>query len=221
MNYRNLYSKLIRLSKETTPEGAAARNKAALVKDKKIGNTDHRKTRKRNHGYDKGGIQGNKETWENLDKIIRDGDFYNYHYIPIKKIEQSKPESKSPQIIAQYVPINDPCPDCPSYDGFPELKKSTGIRWHCWQCDNFFVKGSDGKYRKIEEAPRSELEKLMNKKDTGVPPGQLGQHAGKKIIGSGGLPKHLHPGGSPAPPKKGTPGNPRVVPMNPITKEPF
>lgn len=86
-NYRDVYSKCLKLGKDPTQEGAAARKMARTIKGKKIANKDHRKTRKRNPGYDKGGINGNHETWENLDIIIRDFDFYGYRcVVPIRRL---------------------------------------------------------------------------------------------------------------------------------------
>ncbi len=199
MDYRKTYSKLIRLGKDMTPEGANARNKAAMIKGKKIDDKDHRKTRKRNQGYGKGGICGNEETWKNLDKIIRDGDFYNYCYIPTKRIE-------SPKMDAKYIPhIDTPsCPVCnlPNIDREPLLQKATGIRWYCWQCRGFFVKGSDGKFRKIIEVsqPIQTINDNDNDNDPSNPGNYQGQHKGKKIFGSGSNPPF------------GTPKNPRIVP---------
>jgi len=70
MNYRKLYKKLIRLGKVMTPEGSLARNKAKAVKIKYLPDRDLRRK----------DLQGKLL----LDCIIRDTEFYNYHYIPLE-----------------------------------------------------------------------------------------------------------------------------------------
>ena len=135
-----------------------------------------------------------------LERMLRD--LYNYgshpHRVPTKQIE-------SPKMDAKYIPhIDTPsCPVCnlPNIDREPLLQKATGIRWYCWQCKGFFVKGSDGKFRKIIEV--SQPIQTINDNDDDDPsnPGNYqGQHKGKKIFGSGSNPPF------------GTPGKPRVVP---------
>ena len=81
-----------------------------------------------------------------------------------------------------YQPENPACPDCEKVrgSGFPELQKSTGIRWYCWYCDSSFAKGGDGKYRKIIGGEKSEPAD-----DTGEGENPGAQHKGKQIIGPG------------------------------------
>lgn len=84
----------------------------------------------------------------------------------------------------RYKPTNDSCPDCDKTKcGFPELARSMGIKWYCWQCDSYFAKGSDNKYRKIIDGvvPPQEGE--------GENPGDhLIKHAGQRILGKSGPP---------------------------------
>jgi hypothetical protein len=77
MNYRKVYSKLIRLGKVKTVEGAMARSMAQKIKENKLDGKKQHRNRK-----------GEEAEWKNLDKIIRDQEFYNYRYSPIERIAQ-------------------------------------------------------------------------------------------------------------------------------------
>ena len=190
MNYRKVYSKLIRLGKDKTPEGANARSKARNIKGKRIGGGDHRKTRKRNPGYYKGGLNDEHIDPDDIDKMFRDLENYNYKYIPIEKISYT-------QMDAKYIPHHSKpsCPKCnlPNIDREPILEQLSGIRWKCWLCDTIWVKSSSNKLIKVED--------VKNKNSGDDDPSNPGNllHKGKRIIGNSG-------------PPKGTPGNPRVIP---------
>lgn len=108
------------------------------------------------------------------------------HFRPVNEKWGALSVSKMDTI---YQPTNPACPTCEKIkgDGFPELQKSTGIRWYCWYCESYFVRSSDGKFRKIIEG---------SSETKGENPGQ---HVGKKVTGSPG-------------PPKGTPAKPRIVP---------
>ena len=175
MNYRKVYSKLIRLGKDKTPEGAVARRKARQFKGKRV---DDRDLRKEDIDPD------------DIDKMFRDLENYNYKYIPIEKISYTRMDAK-------YIPHHSKpsCPKCnlPNIDREPILEQLSGIRWKCWLCDTIWVKSSSNKLIKVEDAKNKN-----SGDDDPSNPGNL-LHKGKRIIGNSG-------------PPKGTPGNPRVIP---------
>lgn len=217
-----------------TPEGSVARNKALMIKELKLfnnkpslRNSSDSKQNALKHGYCTAeAIKERKESNKKdlrrgcdidpkmIDRMIRDLQNYNYHYIPIKQIETKTDITNIsiPSMNMKYIaPTNIPsCPKCnyPNIDREPLLKKLPGIRWHCWQCNGEFVKGSDGILRKVEsetdkEKPKSELEKLM-----GTEAYQAKQHKGKQIIEPGGIPGQ----------SKGTPNKPRIIKPPPPVK---
>ena len=100
----------------------------------------------------------------------------------------------------KYTPTNRPCPDCEKVrgDGFPELQKSTGIRWYCWQCGGYFTIASDNKIRRIVESKTFQEIKEENDGDPSNP-GNYQNSPAPVSRGFGGVPP------------KGTPGKPRVV----------
>lgn len=95
--------------------------------------------------------------------------------------------SLSVTMDTMYQPSRPACPICEKIkgDGFPELQIATDNRLWCWMCGNYWQQDKDGNLKKL-----------------GIPYVESvvkGHAKGKKITGS------------PGPPTKGTPGNPRVI----------
>lgn len=80
MNYRKVYTKCIRLGKEPTKEGAAARRKARQIKETKL---DGKNMSERDEAQ-----------WKTLDMFLSDMYMYNYKYIPIKELGMQKDNIK-------------------------------------------------------------------------------------------------------------------------------
>ena len=192
MNWRNKYSKILRLGKEMTPEGETARRMAKKVKEKHLGGKDLRK---------------DEIDPEMVDRMFRDLENYNYKYIPRKQIE-------SPKMHAEYNPSKkDACPKCSIRGGkFPEtLPTGRGKQRRCYYCGGTFYRLPSGQL--------VEWGKPVERQDSGEGenPGDYQTHAGQRILGKSGppgLPQPTKPmgGNKPVPkPVKGTPGKPRVV----------
>ncbi len=194
MDYRKIYSKLVKLGKDKTPEGATARRKARQFKDnERVEDRDLREAEDIDPDV--------------IDMMFRELENYNYSYVPVKQIE-SPTTVTVPRMDAKYIPQRASCPECDiAKTGFPELiPTGSGTTLLCWDCRREFAYSSEG--RLIEQR---EVEETFGDNDPSNPGNYSTQNRRKDGSIIGGWQANP-PKPAPKPVPKGTPKNPRVVP---------